>query len=407
MKSTEKNSPPCPSWTWKPISPNKENHSESACQSETLANGFKMIAARVRGKKHKHEGTNCDDWFEIARSGEWGIIAVSDGAGSKLFSRVGARVACEAAVNYLVNKLQQHKITPRQTWTVDTFARNKKCQFKEQDIESTQVLLHEAIQVAYHAVEKAYHVRDPLKDYYKALGNRDLSISDFSATLLLVIHTTVECKNAPYSFVLACQVGDGISAAIYKNKAFTCLLGAVEKNDFYGETEFLTSSRRKLERDYLSAKTFPFFSPMLALMVMTDGVSDDYFPPDKGMLQLFGDLVLNGIIPVAAFSALSEDQVEILKQRKNEYRVIEKRITEKGALPTLICSVSDYAKIINLSIEELVAAPALLVAGMPEGVCDSTLESRLQAWLDAYHVRGSSDDRTLVVLFDAMPLCLE
>jgi len=375
--------------------------SDYAMQSETLNNGFKMIAARVRGKKHKHEGRNCEDWFEIAQSGEWGIIAVSDGAGSKMFSRVGARVACQAAVNYLVNKLQEHKIKPRQSWTTDTFARNQKCQFKEQDIELTQLFLHEAIKVAYHAVEKAYYVRDPFKYYYKALGNRDLSLNDFSATLLLALHTTIKYKAVPYSLVLACQVGDGLSTAIYKNKAFSCLLGRVEKDDFYGETEFLTSSLRKLERDYLSAKTFPFFSPMLALMVMTDGVSDDYFPPDKGMLHLFGDLVLNGIIPVVP-SALTKEQMKLLKQKKDEYMFVEKRLTENGAIPTPICSVSEYAKILNLSIEELIATPALLAAGVPPEIkqCDSTPESRLQIWLDSYHVRGSFDDRTLVVVFD-------
>ncbi|OAD21426.1 conserved hypothetical protein, membrane [Candidatus Thiomargarita nelsonii] len=214
--------------------------------------------------------------------------------------------------------------------------------------------------------------------------------------LLLMIHDITNRKQAEK----ACQVGDGLSTAIYKNKAFSCLLGRVEKDDFYGETEFLTSSLRKLERDYLSAKTFPFFSPMLALMVMTDGVSDDYFPPDKGMLHLFGDLVLNGIIPVVP-SALTKEQMKLLKQKKDEYMFVEKRLTENGAIPTPICSVSEYAKILNLSIEELIATPALLAAGVPPEIkqCDSTPESRLQIWLDSYHVRGSFDDRSLVVVF--------
>ena len=144
----KKNRSPCSSWTWKPILPGKDNHSEYACQSEILPNGFKILAAWVRGKKHKHEGTNCDDWFEIARSGKWGIIAVSDGAGSKMFSRVGARVACKAAVNYLINQLQKHQIKARKTWSNETFARNKQAQFKEQDIERIQKYLHIAIQTA-------------------------------------------------------------------------------------------------------------------------------------------------------------------------------------------------------------------------------------------------------------------
>ena len=55
------------------------------------------IGARVRGKKHKHEGTNCDDWFETAESAGCLIAVVADGAGSKPLSRIGARVSCEGA----------------------------------------------------------------------------------------------------------------------------------------------------------------------------------------------------------------------------------------------------------------------------------------------------------------------
>ncbi len=328
-------------WTYQPIQSGKDNHSENACQSKTLPNGFKITAARVRGKKHKHEGTNCDDWFEIALSGEWGIIAVSDGAGSKMFSRVGARVACEAAVHYLVKKLQKHRIKSRKKWTADTFARNGE-QFKEPDIELTQKVLHEAIQEAYHAVEEAYHARAQIKYYYKALGNRDLTLSDFSTTLLLALHTTVQYKSATYNLVLTCQIGDGLSAALCENKSIT--LGEIEKNGFGGETQFLTSSKRMLERDYLAAKTFSCFSQMQALIVMTDGVSDDYFPPNKDMRRLFRDLVLHGIIPPDSPDTISE---------------------------------------------------------VPDNIRGHTPEIRLQTWLDTYNIRGSFDDRTLVVLYNA------
>ena len=396
--STEKFNSTCPLWTWKPISPGKDQHSESACQSETLSHGFEIIGARVRGKKHKHEGTNCDDWFEIARSGEWNIIAVSDGAGSKMFSRVGARVACQTAVNYLVKQLQKHHIKPRQEWTADTFARNEIYQFKEPDIELTQKILHEAIQSAYYAIEEAFHARDQLKYYYKALGNRDLTLSDFSTTLLLAIHTRVHYKAAPYSLVLTCQIGDGMTAAICQQQSISCLLGKVEKNHFGGETQFLTSSKRQLERNYLATINYSFFSQMRALMVMTDGVSDDYFPPDKNMLRLFGDLILNGIIPISTFSSRFKEK-EILRQ--NDYLFIQERLSEKGSQPTPICSVSEYAKIINIPIEKLIATPAWLVAGIPKEILEShdiSSENRLLAWLDTYNIRGSFDDRTLVVL---------
>ena len=66
-----------------------------------------IIGARVRGKKHKHEGTNCDDWFEFEVGTNATYIAVSDGAGSKKYSRIGAKCACKAAVGYLKSTIEE------------------------------------------------------------------------------------------------------------------------------------------------------------------------------------------------------------------------------------------------------------------------------------------------------------
>jgi Protein phosphatase 2C len=399
----EANGYPQSLWRWRPVSPGEENHPEWACQTETLPHGFKILAARVRGKKHKHEGTNCDDWFEIARSGEWGIIAVADGAGSKMFSRIGARVACQAASSYLVAQLREHHITNRDTWSTETFARNEVYQFKEPDIELTQNFLHEAMQVAYEAVEKAYYDRDNLKYYYKTLGNRDLTLSDFATTLLLAIHTIVTYKATQYSLVLTCQMGDGIAAAIYKNKAVTSVLGEIETNGFSNETQFLTSTKKQLAKDYLCTKTFPFFSPMRALMVMTDGVADDYFPPATGLLRLFGDMILNGIIPITDSAVLSQEEQDVIKAKQSDYVKVQEYLTEQGTRVTHISSVAKYAQLVNRTLEELIATPTRLAAGIPTEITsqlDLTPENRLQLWLETYHVRGSFDDRTLVILFD-------
>ena len=392
-------------WRWQPISPGEENHPECVYQSEILPHGFKIMAARVRGKKHKHDGTNCDDWFEIARSGDWSIIAIADGAGSKLFSRIGARVACQAASSYLVTQLREHRLINRDTWSTETFARNEVYQFQEPDIELTQNFLHAAMQEAYAAVEKAYHERDNLKYYYKTLGNRDLTLNDFATTLLLAIHTIVTYKATHYSLVLTCQIGDGVAAAIYKNKSVTSVLGEIDQNGFSGETQFLTSAKSQLTKDYLGTKTFPFFSPMRALMVMTDGVADDYFPPPTGLLRLFGDMILNGIIPITAATAtgLSPAELEMLKAKQSDYVKIQEYLTEQGKNVTCIGSAAEYAKIINRSLEELIATPIDLAAGIPAALTtqlDLLPEHRLQLWLETYHVRGSFDDRTLVILFD-------
>ena len=53
-------------WRYRTVAENgTELHTEYHCKRTRTGVG-EIIGARVRGKKHKHEGTNCDDWFETA-----------------------------------------------------------------------------------------------------------------------------------------------------------------------------------------------------------------------------------------------------------------------------------------------------------------------------------------------------
>jgi hypothetical protein len=53
-----------------------------------------------------------------------------------------------------------------------------------------------------------------------------------------------------------------------------------------------------------------------------------------------------------------------------------------------------------VDVKQLVGSPGLLHAGIRTAPFDRALPpaERLRLWLDAYQVRGSFDDRTLVVL---------
>lgn len=94
-------------WRYRTVAENgTELHTEYHCKHTRTGVG-EIIGARVRGKKHKHEGTNCDDWFETAVAEGCFIAVVADGAGSKQLSRIGARVSCEAAVEYLRNEIPE------------------------------------------------------------------------------------------------------------------------------------------------------------------------------------------------------------------------------------------------------------------------------------------------------------
>ena len=399
-------SPITANWKYRDVSEGLDKHEESECRLGVSPEGLKIIGARVRGKKHKHEGTNCDDWFELSESGRWTIIAVADGAGSRLFSRVGTKVACEAAVKRLAGLLGDCSVEKLNMWSMDTFRRDrKKGTFVENDLEVIQKALHQAMRTAYGAIRREVIARAQLMEYNQFL-ERDLEVNDLSTTLLLAVHTTIRHHDEGYSLVLTCQVGDGMLAAV-DHKGALQLLGVPDNGDFSGETEFLTS-QGKLKRNNLSRKTSAFFSPLRALMVMTDGVADDYFPHDPGMLQLYGDLVLNQIVDLPKLdedmiaSGLKETKLPTLEDVAHvDFHVLGQRITPNGIQMPRLHSVAAYAEALGVPITEVVASFPLLSAGArQEPVFDvDRPEEKLQLWLDSYYVRGSFDDRTLVVLY--------
>lgn len=384
-------------WKYQPLPDEPDLHVESDVQAMELLGGLKLIGARVRGKKHKHEGTNCDDWFELNQcTGDWTIIAVSDGAGSKKFSRVGAEVACKAAVEYLSKNLRGHEIKQSHDRSYLTFERDSDNRFLARDIALVQENLHQAMQVAYAAVNEAAQKRKVSDKHYQVLG-REICINDLSSTLLLLVHKTINYNNKVHSFILACQVGDGISAAI-KSNGEILLLGETDSGDFSGETDFLTS-KKKLEQNNIFRKTYSFFGEIRALMVMTDGVADDYFPSDLGMPRLYADLVLNKIIEYPRFDSAKVEKVKTIKLPVENYTLGE-QITNDGPKNFNIGSASIFAKNINLSVEELANSPEVLLAGANDWLCDeASAEGKLRLWLDSYYVRGSFDDRTLVILY--------
>jgi len=66
-----------------------------------------------------------------------------------------------------------------------------------------------------------------------------------------------------------------------------------------------------------------------------------------------------------------------------------------------IRSVGDYADHLGVDLGDLLRSPALLKAGAGGELLwrESEPEKRLKEWLDSYYVRGSFDDRTLVILY--------
>jgi len=118
---------------------------------------------------------------------------------------------------------------------------------------------------------------------------RPLKEDDLSGTLLLAVCSTVNIKGVDYTYMATCSVGDGMMAAITQDGSVQ-LLSTPDGGEHASETYFLTSKGR-LEPRNLKEKSFEAFRQLRALMVMTDGVADDYFPAQSEMLRLYADSV--------------------------------------------------------------------------------------------------------------------
>jgi len=390
-------------WKYLPVPKGPDQHEEYDFRTFSSPQDFHLFGARVRGKKHKHDGTNCDDWFEAGRSGDWSIIAVSDGAGSKVFSRVGAKSACKAALDYLTRNL---KTLAPPKFTLAEWEHNLKDKesgiffnpFLSESAKAIQVAMNSAFEAVRLACEERRE--SGRSEPYTALLGRPIEINDLSATLLLLVHRVVEVEGIPFDFVMACQIGDGISAAI-DQKGEVHLLGKSDGGSFSGETEFLTS-KGKLEPVNLHAKTYAMVNQLQTILVMTDGVADDYFPNDPGIGCLWADLLLNRIPDVIRNpSSISFNTPEFDMSLCDEASEI---INSNKTRPEIILrSATKLAKLLNIPLEIMVKKTSEMYALSCPAIQDllgqnSKPADRLRLWLDTYTIRGSFDDRTLVVL---------
>jgi serine/threonine protein phosphatase PrpC len=385
--------PTASAWKHLPIPPSPAPYEESiAAPFPNPPTGFRGFGARVRGKKHKHDGTNCDDWFAFERTTDgWTVIAVADGAGSKKLSRVGAKVATSAAVTEL-RKLTVY-MTPDGRVTKDDWAAaldpsNTTFPF---DLETIRETLRSAMQEALASIRNEAVICAADAAFTASLG-QPAELGDLSCTLLLAVMHEVTVDGKPLQLVIACQVGDGMIGVIHRDgRPF--LLGSADSGAHAGETEFITSSG-KTEPEYLNRKMDATIIDLQALLVMTDGVADDYFPADPHLARLWGDLVVNGIPDLNAPPALDgASSAAVAPEDGIESEVIERDPRTRVTL----YSSAKIAERLGTTAEELVKRPADLWSTR-RPIAGETPEERLRLWLDAYHVRGSFDDRTLVCI---------
>ncbi|MBD5130944.1 MAG: hypothetical protein HDT43_13620 [Ruminococcaceae bacterium] len=378
-------------WQYKEIIDNgTEMHSEYH-EKRTVTPFAEIIGARVRGKKHKHEGTNCDDYFETAVTDDCVIVIVCDGAGSKPLSRIGSRVSAESAAAYL------------KTRTTELFANMPALKSGlAADLSSAEFmaacgriapLVQEAAREAFAAQQKALGELSGDKKYEDALGRKPV-IGDLSTTFLAAVIVPVEVGGKPQTFMACVQIGDGCICAVDSTAdSAHCLklLGEADSGAFSGETDFLSEKNTKAE--VIGAKTRISRGNSDTVMLMSDGVADDYFPALPMMERLYLDLCLNGILPMggAHDGNGGEDPAPI---RFRSVSLTQQSVALQYA-KQLLGDKSEAAMSALWDKRDMLWCHSLEAFRMNIG---DTPEERLRVWLDNYNERGSFDDRTLTVI---------
>ena len=378
-------------WKYLPVPVEEPEPAPETLRLYKKYGGGVVTAARVRGKKHKHEGTNCDDWYEVSGFQNLLLAAVSDGAGSKRFSRIGARESCRAAAGCLRRELEG-------LWT-PALAADAALDIGEPRCMAACTALAGAVQrsvlKAREAVESAFYTRVNAPAYEAVLG-RPLELRDLSATLLV---TVVIPSGAGGRLVISCQVGDGMIALVDRKGPFegsVRLMGTADSGEFSGETEFLVSPKMS-SLEALQSRTKLSWSRSDLLLMMTDGVSDDYFPHETELRRLYFDLVANGILEGESPGELTEERLRLcrkLPQPLSYPWVNDQRVQVPLHYTRRILETA------GLTREDLWRDGTALAAARAELEEQLALPDparRLERWLDNYVERGSFDDRTLVI----------
>ena len=252
---------PPPRPEWKVLEPEDRSDpvDHEVCQPPTrLGDDWMIMAASVRGKLHAHKALWRDDAYAFDRVDDWTIMAVSDGAGSAKLSRVGARIACDKSVQALALLLSGYSL--KEVGGEVPSASN---------LEQVRAFLAFAACAARDGI-----VREA---YRRKIAEREMY-----CTLLLLIHTPWK----DLDLVASLQVGDG-AIGVFDSADQCTLLGDADHGEYSSETVFLTSWKQLIATPYGSRTHCTVKRDVRCIAAMCDGVSDDFFPESKRLIELF------------------------------------------------------------------------------------------------------------------------
>ncbi|OMP80189.1 PP2C family serine/threonine-protein phosphatase [[Flexibacter] sp. ATCC 35208] len=233
-----------------------------------------MVVSSKRGRSHKNVGTFRDDDFAYYSSDKkgWSVVAVADGAGSSLFSRKGAQIACNATINYF----QQF------------FEESKEKEIEETDHSAIESLTVVAKKHMYQAVKYVYEQIKAEAEKHSELNptlfnNKNKSILEYYHTTLIF----VVFKKFDFGYlILSFGIGDCPIILLQEDKVQ--LLNQLDVGEFGGGTRFIT------QPEIFHSKEIPMksrFNVTIApdfcyLFLMTDGIYDPKFEVEANLQNL-------------------------------------------------------------------------------------------------------------------------
>lgn len=348
----------------------------------------RIIGARVRGKAHKHNGTNCDDYFETAFTEDFAAVAVCDGAGSKPLSRIGSRVSAESAAGFLKEELSA--LFKSETMLKDGLRANLQSAEFMSACGKIAALVQQSARVALKAQNDELIKLENDEKYLSALGRKPV-IADLSTTFLAAVMVPLVVDGEKQRFIACVQIGDGCICAINTKEDgehSIKLMGEADSGKFSSETDFL--SAKNTADAAIAAKTRVSRGASDIIMLMSDGVADDYFPAVPMMQRLYLDLGLNGILNMKGDASQAEDPAPL---RFKSVSLSRQSVALQYAKQLLSDSSAESMRALWDKRESL-KCHSLEAFGISIG--DSP-EKRLRVWLDNYNERTSFDDRTLVI----------
>lgn len=240
-------------------------------------NGLRIVAASKRGRSHAHVGSFRDDDFAVDSIDGWNILAVADGAGSAKRSRKGSKLAVDAAIRTIKDKLG-----PLGEELEDAAATLK------DNPSAGNSPAYQILGAAAHEAMKA------IEQEAKAKGS---AIREYATTLILAVHRHTGFGELVATF----WVGDGAVGLYSKENQRLRILGEPDSGDFAGQTRFLDAALVSDSKEIMQRIKVVLSPQFSALVLMTDGVSDPKFETDHNLGTIsYWDSLWEEISPLLA-----------------------------------------------------------------------------------------------------------